>query len=233
MSGGMKYQGDCERTFVAEREIRPSVLWYFTAVVLLLGGLITGGVLITQFFQGIVEISSSMRLFSGPGEVEVRFNRPGVYMIYEVGRSGGCAPGGQPAFTVIEQGTNREIPHSPAGSMGNLTINDEPYRPLRTFYLDRPVTLIVRAAPAEPVVAEGPDVPLAVGPRVGFQDIFTLIVKIFIGMGAGAVGVAGAVAIFVVTLLKRARINQNLGRRLAPKPPVDGFASPPASPPLL
>ena len=214
--------------FVAERGIRPNVLWYFVAVLLLLAGLVTAGVLVFQSFRGIVERTSSMRLFSAPGQVGVRFDKPGAYMIYEVGGAGASATAERLTFTVIEQDTNKEIFHHLAEPMGNLTINNDPYEPLRAFSLDRPGTLTVRAEPAGPLGAGGLETRLAVGPRVGFQDIFTLIIKIFVGMGAGVVGIAAGVAIFVVTLLKRTNVKQRLGQQVSPKLPAGGFASPPA-----
>jgi len=200
------------------QEIRPGRSWYVVAVLLAAATLAAAAALAVPLVRGFVDVFS-LEYLQAPGRREVHLSKAGEYSVYaEVGRTYGAGgvtltrTQGPPALdvTVRRADTGEQLPLSPGDAGMKLQINNRHFRPIHRFSLDRPGTVVVESARAGGT--GGRSVTLGIGPRQRGRDILRSVLRIFLILGTMLFGGGGALAIFLVTLLRRGRAKRRLAQ---------------------
>ncbi|MBS3734017.1 MAG: hypothetical protein KGY99_03740 [Phycisphaerae bacterium] len=224
-----------DRPYVAEG---PSRRWYLVAAALAGAGI---GVIAWCVATFVGQVQSGAGIFelvrfTAPGEVTFSADEPGTYNLYTSRQDYGrrWAPSDWDV-RVTSAADGQTLPaHVPRGSH-TLTINQEEFESIRQIRVPRQGAYRVRVICDEPHARA----PMAVGPWnvdqfLGFVGRIALIpVTMLFGGG-------GALAIFLVTLLKRRSARKRAAERAGapvspyarPAPPDTGSRSPfPPAPP--
>lgn len=185
--------------------VAPSAGWYLISMLFLLVSVGVAGVILAPVFRGMIDVAMPPQFFDAPGQTEQYLDKPGTYAVYLVQPAGEKTAGNPNALkiTVTRQGQDHPLPlHKPESGLNKLETNDKNLLALYTFSLAEPGGVKVSAVPAE----EGLDIEpmeLALGPGFTTKDLANLGGRVFVGVGAGGLGLIVALLVFIVTVIKR------------------------------
>lgn len=194
---------------------KPSILGYVVAGVLALAAG-TGMVWMIAASVGGFADQLAIQSFQAPGQTTFSAPEAGSYTIYA--RTGQTRQHGivqvtsnsmpqQMDYSAFRKDTGEQL--NVVGSMGtNLTVNNRHYISVAQFHVDQPGAVVVSAELPEGRSITGPGQELAIGKTVEFRKAFGSIGKAMLAIVVGLVGLGGAAAIFVVTLIKRIKANR-------------------------
>jgi hypothetical protein len=202
-----------------EDEIRPSRWYYGLAGLVFVAGWVLFALVL---FKNLSGLADQLRQVVVPGNAELMLSKPGKYTIYYEHRS----VVGTRIFStdatlhglechLISRATGSSIPLSPVTISSSYTVGGRSGVGVFDFTIDRAGAYELSAA--YPEGREGPEVVLAVGQgltRGIFIAVFGGLATVFGSMGA-------AVAIAVITFLKRMRAERALRRPDAQYRPIE------------
>jgi hypothetical protein len=208
--------GTPQETPARQTEVRPGRSWYIVAVLVAAATLAAVAALAVPLVRGFAEVFS-LEYLQAPGRGEVHLSKAGEYSVYaEVGRTYGgggvtlTTTKSPPALdvTVRRADSGEQLPLSPGDAEMKLQVNNRHFRPIHRFSLDRPGTVVVESARA--AGTGGRSVTLAIGARKHGRDILRSVLRVFLILGTMLFGGGGALAVFLVTLLRRVRAKRRL-----------------------
>ena len=155
-----------------------------------------------------------LKQFTAPGAVQVQAGEPGEYAIYaQVGQTRQYGPVTYKRWRsppdvglTVTDGEGVLLALNEGDLNVTLTLNNRQYKPLKTFMVAEPGTVTVTAG--APVGSPGETVPLAVGRYAGIGGVFRAVLWVLGTIAFGLAGGGGALAIFLVTLVRRRRARQ-------------------------
>jgi len=191
-----------------EEEIRPS-RWYYG-----LAGLVfvAGWVLFALFlFQNLSGLSDTLQQVVVPGSVELTLSQPGKYTIYYeyrsvVGSKIYSADQNLPGLecVLVSKTTGSKVALSRASVSSSYSMGGREGVAVFDFTIEQPGVYELSAG--YPVGQEGPEVVLAIGQ--GF--VVRILTAVFGGLAIVFGSMAAAVAIAVITLVKRTKAKKEL-----------------------
>jgi len=202
-----------------EDEIRPS-RWYYG-----LAGLVfvAGWVFFALFlFQNLSGLSDTLQQVVVPGNVELTLSQPGKYTIYYEYRSvvgtrifstEESLPGLE--CHLVSKTTGSSIPLSRVTASSSYTVGSRSGVAVLDFTIDR--AGVYELSAGYPEGREGPEVVLAIGQ--GF--VVRILTAVFGGLAIVFGSMAAAVAIAVITLIKRTKAEKELRRPDARYRPIE------------
>lgn len=208
----------------APRDIKPARSWYLVAACLAVASIVAWAILALPFlgqFKGVL----GARPVNVPGRTTVHLDRPGSYAIYvQVGASTAAGPlrysesWTPPAFefTVTPFGGEQPLPLGEGDRRMRLNLGGRSYQPTQTFKLDQPGDIVITASVPGPEGGRLPDV--RVGPNIETGQLLNLAGRGMITAAVAILGIGGAIAIFVVVLVKRSRAKRLASRPVIPPP---------------
>ncbi len=203
--------GTPNQTAGPPQKIRPGRSWYVAAAVLAAATVIAVVALGVPLVRQLVG-TFSLKYLPAPGRAQVHLDKAGEYSVYaEVGRTydaGGATltmtqapPALNVAIWLADSG--KQLPLGAGDAGVSLQIRNRRFRPVHTFSLDRPGTVVVESA--YPGRAGGRSVTLGIGPRRRGGDIVRSVLRIFLIIGIVFLGGGGALAIFILTKVRHVR----------------------------
>ena len=202
-----------------ESEIRPSP-WYYALAALVF---IAGWVFFALFlFKNLSGLSEGLRQVVVPGKAELTLLKPGKYTIYHEYRSvvGSKIYAADQNLSGLEcvlvsKTTGAKIPLSRASASSSYSVGGRAGVSVFDFTVDRPGVYELSAAYSEGT--QGPEVVLAVGQ--GF--VLGIVTAVFGGLAIVFGAMAAAVAIALVTLIKRSKAKKLWKSGNAPYAPLE------------
>ncbi len=183
----------------------PGPIWYVVAAVLA-GATVAAVVALWPSSPTFSDFWSMLDVdrFDAPGETVVTLHEPGAYNIY-VRTNGPRRDGAQAAWhvTAMREDDEEAIPVDDPSMSFSLTVHNQEYEAIGRFELSRPGAVRIRAAQrpaASDAVAE-----MAVGPAPSPSGMLGGIGRAVAAAGVALLGLAGAVAIALVTFFRRRR----------------------------
>jgi hypothetical protein len=191
--------------------LKPSRGYYVLAPIVFVSG---WGLLAVFLFVGLSGLGNRLQRVVAPGQSDLALNAPGDYTIYYEHRS---VVGNRVYFTdenlsgleceLGSKATGAIVPLSASSTNSTYSIGSYEGKSLFEFHLQQPGTYQLTTGYAD--ARAGPEVVLAVG-----QGIFTKIVlAVFGGVASLFACLALAVAIAVVTFIKRTKARKQLASR--------------------
>ena len=189
--------------------IKPSRGYYVLAAVVFVTG---WGLFAVFLFLGLSGLGSKFQRVIAPGQSALVLNEPGDYTIYYEHHS---VVGNRVYATdenlsgleceLVSKATGATVALQASSTSSTYSIGSREGKALFEFHIDQPGTYTLSTAYA--AGHEGPEVVLAVG-----QGIFAKIaLTVFGGLASLFACLALAVAIAVVTLIKRSKARKQLG----------------------
>lgn len=186
----------------------PGPIWYVVAAVLV-GATVAAVVALWPSSPTFSDFWSMLDVdrFDAPGETVVTLDEPGAYNIY-VRTNGPRRDGAQAEWhvTAMREADDEAIPVDDPSIAFTLNVNQREYEAIGRFELSRPGAVRVR------VVQEAADpdalAEMAVGTAPSPGDMFGKIGRSVAAAGVALLGLAGAVAIALVTFFRRRRARQ-------------------------
>ena len=204
---------------MVEDEIRPS-RWYYG-----LAGLVfvAGWVLFALFlFQNLSGLSDTLQQVVVPGSVELTLSQPGKYTIYYeyrsvVGSKIYSADQNLPGLkcVLVSKTTGSKVALSRASVSSSYSMGGREGVAVFDFTIEQPGVYELSAG--YPEGQEGPEVVLAIGQ--GF--VVRILTAVFGGLAIVFGSMAAAVAIAVITLIKRTKAEKELRRPDARYRPIE------------
>ena len=202
-----------------EDEIKPSRWYYGLAGLVFVAGWVLFALVL---FKNLSGLADQLRQVVVPGNVELTLSKPGKYTIYYEHRS----VVGTRIFStdeslhgldcrLVSRATGSSIPLSPVTVSSSYTVGGRSGVGVLDFAIDRAGAYELSAA--YPEGWEGPEVVLAIGQ--GFTR--GILVAVFGGLATVFGSMGAAVAIAVITLLKRMRAERALRRPDAQYRPIE------------
>jgi len=197
----------------------PSRWYYGLAALVFVAGWVLFGLFL---FKNLGGLSSKLQQVVVPGRAELNLGRPGAYTIYyeyesvvgaRVYSTGRRLSGLECA--VRSKATGENVPVSPTTVSSNYSLGGRSGIGAFDFKVDRPGAYELSAS--YPEGREGPEVVLAVGQ--GF--VTGIVTTVFGGLAIVFGSMGAAVAIALITLLKRVRARRELNRRTVTYPPIE------------
>lgn len=196
---------------MSSQEAGPSRMYYGLAALVF----VAGWVLFALFlFKNLSGLSSRLQQVVVPGKAELNLAQAGAYTIYyeyesvvgsKVYSTGRTLSGLECA--VRAKATGENVPVSPTTVSSSYSLGGRSGLGVFDFKIDRPGVYVLSARYAEG--REGPEAVLAVGQ--GFAA--GIITTVFGGLAIAFGSMAAAVAIAVITLVKRMKSKRELSRR--------------------
>jgi hypothetical protein len=192
----------------------PTRGWYALAGIVAAATL-TGVVLLARPLVSFFGETFDLTHMQAPGRREVRLERAGMHTIYaEVGRTSRYGAvtvtrsGSPPAvnLTVTQPPGGAELAVRTGGATAELEVHGRQYRSIATFSAPSAGRVLVEAE--LPAPAGGSPVPLAVGPRPRPGDLLSVVLRAVVMIPIALLGVGAAVAISVVTMVRRGRVKR-------------------------
>jgi hypothetical protein len=202
-----------------EDEIKPSRWYYGLAGLVFAAGWVLFALVL---FKNLSGLADKLRQVVVPGNVELTLSKPGKYTIYYEYRSvvgtrifstQESLPGLQ--CRLVSRATGSSIPLSPVAVSSSYTVGGRSGVAVFDFTIDRAGAY--ELSTAYPVGREGPEVVLAIGQ--GFTR--GILIAVFGGLATVFGSMGGAVAIAVITFLKRMRAERTLRRPDAQYRPIE------------
>lgn len=200
-----------------DEEIRPSRFYYGLAGVVFVGGFVLFGVFLWRNLSGLEE---GLQQVVVPGKADLNLATPGGYTIFHEHESvvGNRVYSTRESVSGLEcalvrKGTGEPVKLSRSTVDSNYSVGGRSGTSLLDFRIDQPGIYELSANYAEG--EEGPEVVLAVGQGFGLKIVTT----VFGGLGIvfGSIGIA--VAIALITLLRRSKAKKEIQSRYGSHPP--------------
>jgi hypothetical protein len=202
-----------------EDEIKPSRWYYGLAGLVFVAGWVLFAFVL---FKNLSGLAGQLRQVVVPGDVELTVSKPGSYTIYYEYRSvvGTRIFSGEQSLPGLEcrlvsRATGSGIPLSRVTASSSYTMGGRSGVAMLDFTIDR--AGVYELSAAYPEGREGPEVVLAVGQ--GFTR--GILIAVFGGLATVFGSMGAAVAIAVITFLKRMRAERALRRPDAQYRPIE------------
>jgi hypothetical protein len=200
-------------------EIKPSRWYYGLAGLVFVAGWVLFALVL---FKNLSGLADKLQQVVVPGNVELTLSKPGKYTIYYEHRSvvgprifstEEAMPGLE--CRLVSRATGSNIPLSPVTASSSYTVGGRSGVAVLDFAVDR--SGVYELSAAYPEGREGPEVVLAVGQ--GFTQ--GILIAVFGGLATVFGSMGAAVAIAVITFLKRMRAERALRRSGAQYRPIE------------
>ncbi|MGH7549193.1 MAG: hypothetical protein ACREK3_00380 [Gemmatimonadota bacterium] len=185
----------------------PGRKWYLIAA----GVFVLGGILAAAFgFLRLRGLEDEMPQVVVPGSAELQLEEPGAYTIFHEaesvvdGRYYAAADVSGLAVEVVSAETGEAVPLEPAGANTTYSLGGRSGRSVLGFEIDQPGAYRITGSYEG---GSGPETVLAVGQGFGRKLVFTIVGALGIGFLAAGL----AIAIAVVTFVRRRRARRAVG----------------------